>query len=177
MALGETLAVLRKKAGLSQEQLAETLGVTRQTISKWELNQSAPDIDYLVRLSDTYGVSTDFLLKGEAAAPVPSDPATDTVAYEPLDPHENRNAPVAYRWCFYLGLVCMGVSLLGITAFMICSALHPWTAMANNRVYEGILGFLVATKTLWFFNLLVAVCIAGCGTAVFGIVKARFSNK
>lgn len=48
MALDETLTILRKSRGLSQEQLAEELGLTRQTISKWELNQSTPDIAYII---------------------------------------------------------------------------------------------------------------------------------
>ena len=65
MALGETLTMLRKSKGLSQEQLAGELGLTRQTISKWELNQSTPDLAYLVRLNDYFGVSTDSLIKGE----------------------------------------------------------------------------------------------------------------
>ncbi len=65
MAFGETLSNLRKAKGLSQEQLAAELGLTRQTISKWELNQSTPDLDYLLRLSDFFAVSTDFLIKGK----------------------------------------------------------------------------------------------------------------
>ncbi|MBO5944545.1 MAG: helix-turn-helix transcriptional regulator, partial [Clostridia bacterium] len=64
MAFGEILSNLRKVKGLSQEQLAAELGLTRQTISKWELNQSTPDLDYLVRLSDFVGVSPDFLCQG-----------------------------------------------------------------------------------------------------------------
>lgn len=64
MAFCETLTYLRKLKGLSQEQLAQELDITRQTISKWELNQSTPDIDYLLRLSEYFEVSTDYLLKG-----------------------------------------------------------------------------------------------------------------
>ena len=65
MHLGEKLASLRKKRGMTQEDLAEKLDVTRKTISKWELNQSAPDLSYLIQLSDIYGVTTDFLLREE----------------------------------------------------------------------------------------------------------------
>ena len=63
MTFGETLTALRKTKGLSQEQLAENLGLTRQTISKWELNQSSPDISYIIQLSDFFGVSADYLIK------------------------------------------------------------------------------------------------------------------
>ena len=49
MNLGYRISKLRKDKGLSQEQLAEELYLTRQTISKWELNQSTPDVDYLAK--------------------------------------------------------------------------------------------------------------------------------
>ncbi len=65
MSFGETITNLRKSKGITQEQLAETLGVTRQTISKWELDQSTPDLNYISQLSDLYGVTTDYLIKGE----------------------------------------------------------------------------------------------------------------
>ena len=64
MNLGDNMQTLRRRQGLSQEQLAEKLNVTRQTISKWELNQSSPDLNYLCQLSEIYGVSLDALVKG-----------------------------------------------------------------------------------------------------------------
>lgn len=65
MNLAEKIQDLRKKNGLSQEQLADKLGVSRQAISKWESEQSTPDIDKIVLLSETFHVSTDYLLKQE----------------------------------------------------------------------------------------------------------------
>lgn len=65
MTLGEKIQALRKQAGLSQEALAEQVCVTRQTISKWELDQSTPDLDLLARLSGIFQVSTDYLIKPE----------------------------------------------------------------------------------------------------------------
>ncbi len=59
MSIGERLTQLRKRNGLSQEELAEKLGLTRQTISKWELNQSSPDIEYGIALCDCVDVSSD----------------------------------------------------------------------------------------------------------------------
>lgn len=55
---------LRKIKGISQDELAEKLGVSRQAISKWENEQSIPDIDKVISLSDYFDVSTDYLLKG-----------------------------------------------------------------------------------------------------------------
>ncbi len=65
MSLDEKIISLRKKEGLTQEQLAEQLRVTRQTISKWELGQSTPDLNYISQLSDIFHVSTDYLIKEE----------------------------------------------------------------------------------------------------------------
>ncbi len=64
MNIGEKLYELRKKKNLSQEEIADKLNVTRQTISKWETNQSMPDLDKIVPLCDLYEISTDMLLKG-----------------------------------------------------------------------------------------------------------------
>lgn len=66
MQLSDNIAQLRKALGLSQEQLAEQLGVSRQSISKWETGQSAPELDKLVALSRVFGVSTDTLLGNSA---------------------------------------------------------------------------------------------------------------
>lgn len=60
--IGSTLKQLRQKAHLTQKDVAEKLHVTPQTISKWERNKSYPDLDYLVKLSELFNVSTDTLL-------------------------------------------------------------------------------------------------------------------
>lgn len=65
MALPEKLYALRKKSGLSQEQLAEALNVSRQAISKWEGGKSYPDIHSLLLLSALFDVSLDQLIKGD----------------------------------------------------------------------------------------------------------------
>lgn len=65
MILADKITALRKKAGWSQEELAEQLGVTRQSVSKWEGAQSVPDMDKVVQMSRLFDVTTDFLLKDE----------------------------------------------------------------------------------------------------------------
>lgn len=63
MSLAEKISWLRKRNSLSQEELSERLGVSRQAVSKWEATESVPDIENLVRLSDLFGVSVDFMVK------------------------------------------------------------------------------------------------------------------
>lgn len=64
MNIAERLQELRKKAGYSQEQVAEKLGISRQAISKWESGQGKPEIDNIVRLTEIYEVSADYILLG-----------------------------------------------------------------------------------------------------------------
>ena len=77
MILADKIVSLRKKAGWSQEDLAEKLGVTRQSVSKWEGAQSVPDMDKVVMMSRLFGVSTDFLLKDELEEETPCAAAQD----------------------------------------------------------------------------------------------------
>ena len=65
MIFADKLILLRKKAGWSQEELADQMNVTRQSVSKWEGAQSVPDLEKMIRLSKLFGVSTDYLLKDE----------------------------------------------------------------------------------------------------------------
>ncbi|WP_195922142.1 helix-turn-helix domain-containing protein [Lactobacillus crispatus] len=63
MRLGQKIAALRKKNNFSQETLAEKMNISRQAVSKWESEQSIPDIEKIVALSELFGVTTDYLLK------------------------------------------------------------------------------------------------------------------
>lgn len=66
--LAERIRQLRRQKGLSQEQLADQIGVSRQAVSKWESEQSAPELDKVLALSLLFQTSTDYLLKGEQPA-------------------------------------------------------------------------------------------------------------
>ena len=77
MILADKIIDLRKKAGWSQEELAEKLAVTRQSVSKWEGAQSIPDMDKVVQMSRLFGVTTDYLLKDEIEIAEPTVNADD----------------------------------------------------------------------------------------------------
>lgn len=86
--IAERLAARRKLAGLSQEALAEKLGVSRQAVSKWERSESSPDTDNLIALAKLYGVSLDELLYVDESI-------EDDVAFEAADRAEARIAKAA----------------------------------------------------------------------------------
>lgn len=79
MILADKIMNLRKKACMSQEELADKLNVSRQSVSKWESAQSIPDLDKIIALSKIFSVSTDFLLKDEIEM---QDPIEDNINYE-----------------------------------------------------------------------------------------------
>lgn len=74
MTLGKKLQLLRRRNGLSQEQLADRLNVSRQAISKWELDAALPDTANVIALSRLFDVSADYLLKEDMEAPVEGAP-------------------------------------------------------------------------------------------------------
>ena len=78
MTLSEKLQTLRKTAGLSQEQLAEQLNVTRQAVSKWETGEGKPDIDNLLPLARLLQTTVDYLLDDEANQPRAEEPDAET---------------------------------------------------------------------------------------------------
>ena len=77
MNLSEKILYCRKKAGLSQEALAEKLGVSRQAISKWETGESVPELSKLVLLARAFDVTTDWLLSESEPEPE-TFPASET---------------------------------------------------------------------------------------------------
>lgn len=78
MIFADKLIQLRKKSGWSQEELAEQMNVSRQAVSKWEGAQAVPDLEKMLRLSQLFGVSTDYLLKDEIETAEPAPAAEES---------------------------------------------------------------------------------------------------
>ena len=87
MSFGKNLQMLRKKNQLSQEGLAEMLGVSRQAVSKWELGEGYPEVEKLLILSKKLNISLDSLLRGEDT-PVMSENAKVSDTIRIVSPHE-----------------------------------------------------------------------------------------
>lgn len=89
--IGDKIAELRKQNGMSQEELADRMGISRQSVSKWESGQSQPEIEKLLQLSELFHVSTDYLLKEDTMPTVAKatvqeeEPVKETVYEEPED--------------------------------------------------------------------------------------------
>lgn len=89
MSLAENIFSLRTARSMSQDDLAEKLQVSRQSVSKWETGQSTPDLYKIIRLSDLFGVTVDDLVRG-GEAPQPPEPS------QPQEPQEQPQPQVIY---------------------------------------------------------------------------------
>ena len=133
MKLSEKLYQLRRRQGLSQEQAAERLGVSRQAVSKWENGASVPEADKLAALSRLYGVTTDYLLLDDA--PEPADTRRTAEA-----PGSGRSFAVGLVLCLLgtAGLLVWGLS----TVFWPAAAERLDTSSAVTLSGSGILALL-----------------------------------
>lgn len=116
MTLGEKIIDLRKKRGLSQEDLAITLGVSRQAVSKWETGEAKPDTDKVIALAEYFEVTTDWLLRDIE----PSAAQTGTDAH--MSPAQAKaGAPLLL--CLTLGGSACGLFLLFYGRFVSASTI------------------------------------------------------
>ncbi len=145
--IGEHIAAYRKKAGLTQEQLAEKMGVTAQAVSKWENGLTCPDLDSVARLSGFLGVSVEQLIHGEAAVPAVQVVETPQVGRRVLcirvqvkDP-ATTNVTVRFPVELVLKAYEMGSleSLVGDEA--------PFVEQAIEMIRQGTVGSLVDVET------------------------------
>lgn len=117
MTLGEKLQKLRTDVSLSQEELAERLGVSRQAISKWELDKTVPEVKYIIALSNLFHVSTDYLLKGGPAHEATSAPPPPTSSSPVRDHSRLISTLLLCGDAFLLILILLHVPLRFIFAY------------------------------------------------------------
>lgn len=106
MKFEEKLVLQRKRQGLSQEELAARIGVSRQAVSRWELGSTMPDAPNLVKLADLFGVTTDYLLRETQAealrSPTPSEPMPETAPPKSLPENRRKPGQLLFSGCCYL---------------------------------------------------------------------------
>ena len=144
MILADKIIDLRKKAGWSQEELAEKLGVSRQSVSKWEGAQSIPDMNKILQLSELFGVSTDYLLKDslEAAETVPSqDTDAEDATFVSM---EEANAFLSYK-AESAPRIALGVLLciLSPIALILLGGAQESGRLAITEMQAAMIGLIV----------------------------------
>ena len=128
MTLGEKLAELRQKSGLSQDRVAELLGVSRQAVSKWERDEAKPDLDNIVNLSNIYNVTTDYLLK-EKQEKIQEEKKESTYTYKSSSVFEDILRFVKEKW-YWLGYGVLIWGVVDIAQAMIVNIM--WKSFAGN---------------------------------------------
>lgn len=128
----EKLLELRRREGLSQEQLADRLGVTRQSVSKWESGAAVPELSKLVALSDLFSVSVDYLVKDHLEEPErPATEASSSTAKLEEQVEEISRFFRAWTWE-------SKAKLFGLPLVSICFSFYPHM-MRNRRTARGII--------------------------------------
>lgn len=161
MILADKIIDLRKKNGWSQEELASQLGVSRQSVSKWESGQSIPDLDRILKMSTIFGVSTDYLLKDDAE---PIDDAAPTV--DAPQPEEEGARMIGMEEAYhYLSMVQMAAPRIarGVTLCILSSIVLFLLGGLSDE--EG--GFLLPEWSVPAVGLPVLLLFVVCGVAQF----------
>ena len=176
MIFADKLILLRKKAGWSQEELAEQMNVTRQSVSKWEGAQSVPDLDKMIRLSELFGVSTDYLLKDEIEQAEHINSSNDMPSLKRVSMEEaNAFLSVKSRTAktiAYAAFLC----ILSPIALLILGAISESTSGGLSEDIAGGIGMIA----LIIFVAIAAVMFISIGskTAPFAYLeKEKFETE
>lgn len=148
MTFGEKLVLLRKARGMTQEQLAAELSVSRQAVSKWELGETTPETENVIQLSRLFGVTTDYLLFGAGPAPdMPADALPPDMPAQQSAPAPLGRAQRIVGWIL-TGLGGLGMLTLWVLSTMIESRVdasyvddagRTWYTTANGYSLSGFI--------------------------------------
>ena len=134
--IANRLVQLRKKSGLSQEELAEKLGISRQAVSKWERAESSPDTDNLISIAKLYNVSLDELLKTDEEAEIPRAPEK-----EKEKDRQEKKSPL-YKFPYPV----VAVILFFLIGFWGNAFQYAWLIFLTVPIYYGIAAMLSRSK-------------------------------
>lgn len=143
MTLGERILQYRTARSWSQEDLADLLDVSRQSVSKWETDASTPDLDKIVRLSEIFEVSLDQLVTGKEPTEAPPP------AQAPLDPPPKMSAGQLVKTILGVVLLCIGF-VLGIVLLLISGEYIAVMLYVAPLILCGVICLTVRRRTgLW----------------------------
>lgn len=176
MIFADKLIMLRKKAGWSQEELAEQMNVSRQSVSKWEGAQAVPDLNKMIRLSELFGVSTDYLLKDDIEEAEHIDSAEDIPSLKRVSMEEaNEFLSVKLKTAKTIAYAVF-LCIISPIALLVLGAISESMADVLNEDVAGGIGMIVLI-------VLVAIAVvmfisSGHKTASFAYLeKERFETE
>ncbi len=124
MNIADRIQNLRKTKGLSQEELADAIGVSRQAVSKWESEQTTPDLEKIVLMSELFEVTTDYLLKGiEPVQEKEHKTVGDILEQKILTEDNGKRTKKILKYIFYVFLGVLGVDLVSLIIYLIVNGI------------------------------------------------------
>ena len=150
MKLNEKIIYLRKKAGMSQIDLADELGVSRQTVSKWETGESNPEITKLPQLAKTFDVTVDWLLSEEEpvtqkeASSAPKQTASGQHYPEWLNRLPKVTLPLVKKYGWIVGVYYALIGIVPLVMSFILGAVSSAMGPAKNKLVVGNAEFYVS---------------------------------
>ena len=149
--IAKKISALRKDKGLSQEELAEALFVSRQTVSKWERGQSLPDADNITSMCAFFGVSADELLGCSTTTSQPSEAVQpqDTLPEQPVKKRLWLKILIISVVCFFalMGVMCTIVFVFALTLeddTILLSRIIPMVCVMAAVIFAIVTGVVVA---------------------------------
>ncbi|HBN12277.1 MAG TPA: hypothetical protein DD415_01530 [Clostridiales bacterium] len=161
MNISQNLQYLRKRDKITQEELADRLGVSRQSVSKWETGEAYPETDKLITLCDLFGVSLDELMRTDLTATV-------NISEEPK-PKACDGGIFAAEMDKFSRAIAAGVFLI-LFGVAVCVALAGYSLMASEK-YSELISVMGAVSVLLFVAVAVFLFI------YFGIEHDRFRKE
>lgn len=174
MTLGEKLQKLRKARGWTQEELAEKVGVSRQSLSKWESDSALPDTANVIVLADLFGVTTDYLLReaSHSDTPTPIDASSAPAVVQLIQPQ--KKAPPGALLTGYILLA------LGLTVFLglvLLSNIFPVSVARGDGYVSGVNGFLLAYNLRNVYHLSLLSILIGIIVIIVYLTLGRWVNR
>jgi transcriptional regulator with XRE-family HTH domain len=153
MNIADRIQHLRKVRGISQEELADKVGVSRQAVSKWESEQSMPDIDKIIIMSDFFEVTTDYLLRGIETEKIPHVPL-NAMIFVYIATALNFIGLIMSWAVWYedqnIMALCIGLILMAVG----CVTFGIGQSVSNLNVYKGKRVFVALNIWIFAFILL-----------------------
>ncbi|MBR6879738.1 MAG: helix-turn-helix transcriptional regulator [Clostridiales bacterium] len=122
MTIADRIQELRRTKGMSQEQLADAVGVSRQAVSKWESEQALPDLEKVVIMSNIFDTTTDYLLKGIEPAETNDHVTVGDILDKKVLTKENGNKiKCAARYALYIFGAFLGIDIIAFIIYVIAN--------------------------------------------------------
>lgn len=163
MKLSEKIIYLRKKSGMSQEQLANELNVSRQSVSRWEVGSALPDALNILNLSKLFDVSADYLLNDD---------------YEEKHLKDSKLSRRKIECIVGLGMISLSIIwcfILGILSLIYPSVAYRYVG-GQEMQYTGVTGYVLVYEAQWIVGLILLLVFGGVLCLIYPKILAALKK-